>query len=846
MGFKQTSEGRVFFKGPDNDDAPPKTAVNIPDPVIATDQTQMQILLLLKSLNTKIKDTKAGSAAIKKQLLIYKATIKELEEKTAAQEKNYIELEQNLSRKHSETDKKTQRVEQSVKETQKQALEAEERAKDALKKLEEARNLVKTLEEKYNKEDTSLEDMKSQLSTTLRSEISNEIRGEITSKLTERQKEDEKILARQKYLEKQQKEQGEKMVNSVAAYVTLTKRVSETEARQVSLDNKIEEATAEFIKLDRKIDKALEDRTRMLRKIERIENAVLETRDALNAKAMVLLTNQGSIGGIEMPRLGEDLLQTDPVALNRRMQEEALMPWWRRPVRLQAPTLVMLFAIVLMGGWIIGEMRFSSVNQTEQSDASARIVPPPSKVSSYEPQVETLEQSQGSLSAQDLLSPPDYAQSIDQALDAPAPPAQEENEAIALETPPAEATPDEMAALAEPDYGIKIHKGTMGNTEKSAAPAQVQMSAQKTIDTIDIQNEDQMLAVLEQDPEMLAARLNEIEPGTIPPAPKEPKVTTIKPQEAAPQRAEPVPPPPMKYDNAYKQALKTRIPPDNNLPDVAKRIEEKAYDGIPEAQHDMGAIYVAGHGNVKKDTARAIQWFEEAAKNGVANARYNLGVLYHQGIGVSVDISRAMGLYAQAAQQGHPEAQYNLGIAHIEGIGVPYDPQKAAHYFELGANQGITEAAYNLGLIYENGLLGDTRPDDALMWYKTAADKGSPEAHAALDQLAKSLGISLNDVNRIVERVRQSKQASASPQALGQSAVSYTNTSSSPNITAQIQAELLRRGLYSGVIDGVNGPMTSNAIKAFEAAASLDVTGQPSDELLKFLKASAQFSTNSL
>src|SRR5690606_13751806 len=108
--------------------------------------------------------------------------------------------------------------------------------------------------------------------------------------------------------------------------------------------------------------------------------------------------------------------------------------------------------------------------------------------------------------------------------------------------------------------------------------------------------------------------------------------------------------------------------------------------------------------------------------------------------------------YEGAAALGHPEAQYNLGIAYIEGVGVPYDAAKAAGHFEQAAGQGVMEAAYNLGLIYENGLLGEAKPDEALMWYKTAADKGSPEAKAALEQLAKNLNISIDQVNGIAER----------------------------------------------------------------------------------------------
>lgn len=811
MGFKQTSEGRVFFKGPDNDDTPVVKNGKATDPVIASDQTQMQILLLLKSLNAKLKETKQGSAEIKKDLAAYKLTIKELEDKTVEQENNYIDLEQKIARKQIETNKKTERVELTVKEAEKKVTATEKQMKDALDKLEEARRLVAAIEEKYQGEGKTLDTLKEQLSNA--------------------QKNEEKLIARQKFIEKQQKDQGEKMVNNVAAYVALTKRVSETETRQESLDNKIEEATAEFIKLDRKIDKALEDRARMLRKIERIENAVMETRDALNAKAMVLLTNQGAIGGVDIPRIGDELMQTDPIALNRRLQEEALMPWWRRPLRLQAPTLAMLIVIVLLIGWIIGEVRYStSGKNTMPQTISAQEEIPQISIAKIEKN-ESVTATPPLQSEELLQPPPDYSQSINEALESENQIQTDQIQSEDFLSPapidiPNKTVNEQNAVENTSDYGIRIHKGALDTTEPTADN---KVNASQ-IDTIDIKDEDQMLAVLQQDPEKLAARLNDIEPGNtertdeqkkvepVSHAPVEETVPLVSIKDSSPALAPP--------NENYSQTLRSKIPPDTNLPDVAKKIENKAYDGVPEAQHDMGAIYVTGHSSIKKDVSRAILWFEEAAKNGVANARYNLGVLYHQGIGVPVDIDKAMSFYAEAATQGHPEAQYNLGIAHIEGIGVTYDPKMAAQYFEQAANSGITEAAYNLGLIYENGLLGETRPDDALMWYKKSADKGSPEAKAALEQLAKSLGISLDDVNRIAERVSKSKRtATASPVPLADQ-----------DLIADIQSELTRRGLYSGVVDGKNGPMTSNAIRAFQSAAKMDANGEPSVELLNTLQ----------
>jgi hypothetical protein len=56
------------------------------------------------------------------------------------------------------------------------------------------------------------------------------------------------------------------------------------------------------------------------------------------------------------------------------------------------------------------------------------------------------------------------------------------------------------------------------------------------------------------------------------------------------------------------------------------------------------------------------------------------------------------------------------------------------------------------------------------------------------------------------------------------------------DIITDIQRELLRRGLYDGPVDGTVGPKTDAAIRDFETAAKLKVTGEPSDEVLRAIR----------
>ena len=62
-------------------------------------------------------------------------------------------------------------------------------------------------------------------------------------------------------------------------------------------------------------------------------------------------------------------------------------------------------------------------------------------------------------------------------------------------------------------------------------------------------------------------------------------------------------------------------------------------------------------------------------------------------------------------------------------------------------------------------------------------------------------------------------------------------------LVADVQAELIRHGLYDGAADGVPGSRTSAAILFFQEASGLTQTGAPTPELLAALKASNAAST---
>lgn len=626
--------------------------------------------------------------------------------------------------------------------------------------------------------------------------------------------------------------------------------------KAVMLAERIEEAINQQNRLSRRMEQITQDKARMLRKLERIEEAVVETQTALNAKSLVLVRDQNRAvndPSVRMPRPANQNTGLLDNTLARRLASTA--------------AVVALIAGLSFGVYkSLPASRFENMaDNTRPAENLLLTTPYASESTAGLPPAAPLETATLDTSVADLAVPPS---------------AQTLAEPMAAEEPPAVAA-EKTPEVARPDAGSIVNK-----------------------------SDDELLNMLNDDPDALAAALNDIAPGAVGvpqamndvPAPAPAPAVTLPVPAPAPSAASAQSSDPVIADFIRAQTdqrpLKERIKPDSALPSQIKTVEARAFDGVPEAQHDLAALYTAGQGGVKADFTRAAAWFEEAAINGVANARYNLGVLYHQGLGVSQDTNKALNWYKAAAAQNHPEAQYNLGIAYIEGVGTAYDPAKAAANFESAARAGIMEAAYNLGLIHENGLLGSPQVEDAIYWYSRAADNGSPEGKAALNQLARNMGYSEERVKDIYNArkaaldqagkvakpaaaanngapitatpVSATMPASATKPTSGQGASAIpvlpldeeaaysppdqptdfkapadqtvhqivqvkkrgTGSEVSASVLAQIQEQLMLYGLYPGPADGRYSDVMADSIRSYQRAHELAADGRASEALL--------------
>ena len=119
-------------------------------------------------------------------------------------------------------------------------------------------------------------------------------------------------------------------------------------------------------------------------------------------------------------------------------------------------------------------------------------------------------------------------------------------------------------------------------------------------------------------------------------------------------------------------------------------------------------------------------------------------------------------------------------------------------------------------------MLGSAKPAEALKWYKTAADQGNPEAKEALRELARTLNVKVDDINRVAEQ--PTRNADSMPTGMTRQA-----------LTAQIQDYLMKAGLYPGPADGAGSLQTEDAIRSYQRANNLDVDGKVSEALLRHM-----------
>ncbi len=254
---------------------------------------------------------------------------------------------------------------------------------------------------------------------------------------------------------------------------------------------------------------------------------------------------------------------------------------------------------------------------------------------------------------------------------------------------------------------------------------------------------------------------------------------------------------------------------------ASARLLEAAEAGHGPAAYEVGIAYKDGRGTDQNLEASA-RWIDAAAERGEPRAQLLLGAAYYHGIGVERDYQRAAAYLADAAVQGQPQAQFLLAECFSNGHGVTKNPIWAARWYGKAAAQGHRDAQFAYGVAHAAGLGLPPNTVAGHVWLSLAAAQDHAKAKKVGAAIAKKMTL-----EQIQEA--ESKATAFRPGPNGAFADKPT--------VIYVQQSLNALGFDAGPVDGMTGPRTSAAIRAFESRAKLAGNGEVSPDLLRGLLA---------
>lgn len=287
------------------------------------------------------------------------------------------------------------------------------------------------------------------------------------------------------------------------------------------------------------------------------------------------------------------------------------------------------------------------------------------------------------------------------------------------------------------------------------------------------------------------------------------------------------------------------------------------------AMEELARRLVQGIG-VAKDQQAAAGWLMRAAQRGSGQSAFNVGVMYERGFVVERDSTKAIEWYRKAAEANVPMAKHNLALLLRDGKGAPRNGKEAIELLRSAARQGMAASMFTLGDIYERGDEGLKDPAIALAWFAIAAEfdrqtnRGGESALAKMasqrvqvlqrillpGELERAQQFGQAEFKQIVEALQPPKPVPTLPNdAPGlprpgfpplPSAASAPEPAGWPKAAADqirvIQQALVDLKLLRDKPDGALGPMTRNAIRAFQRSVAMRETGDPTVDVFVALQ----------
>ena len=162
--------------------------------------------------------------------------------------------------------------------------------------------------------------------------------------------------------------------------------------------------------------------------------------------------------------------------------------------------------------------------------------------------------------------------------------------------------------------------------------------------------------------------------------------------------------------------------------------------GRPQDQRAMGQLRSHGEGFLKKDPAKAVQWYQKAAVGGDSDAQLMLARALLHGQGTVRDPAGALRWAQAAAGQGHPDAMVFAGdlLAPADPLAAEARYQQALATYQKRAQHRDAEAclAYGMLLCFGKGTAID--PIEGFAWMLTARRVGLSPFLGVITQLQEA------------------------------------------------------------------------------------------------------------
>lgn len=275
-------------------------------------------------------------------------------------------------------------------------------------------------------------------------------------------------------------------------------------------------------------------------------------------------------------------------------------------------------------------------------------------------------------------------------------------------------------------------------------------------------------------------------------------------------------------DALYEEGLKLKSA--GKDVQAAARFQAAADRGHAGAAYELGEAYNNGRG-VGQDATAGARWINTAAERGEPRAQYAIGAALYNGSESGPDYRRAAEYLTAAADQGHADAQFLLGESYANGRGVAKNLSWAARWYGKAAAQGHAEGAFSYGVVQAAGLGVPVNLPLGYAWLDIASGRGHAKAGEVRAAIANKM---------TPEELESGKRRAAAFTPDGSAAFADRPT------VMYVQHSLNQLGFHAGTVDGLMGPRTRGAIRAYLDSSGAGGEAAVTPDLLQRLFESQQ------